>query len=151
KTRNRPKEFICRATIIKENLILTAAHCVYDEVNRRTQNLHKYYVVTGYMFYVSYDSVPHNKQFVTKSNKVNKSKKHINKRYLGLKGNLTADIAISEIETPFVFSDFLLLICLDDTFIDNALEKNEEFDRGVSGQDRLYLQHASFPYVPLNQ
>lgn len=60
------KEFICGATIIRTNLLLTAAHCVYDEAHGTTVNPKTLFVLTGNM-YRDYDSPLNANQTVSKS------------------------------------------------------------------------------------
>ncbi|XP_015179365.1 PREDICTED: limulus clotting factor C-like [Polistes dominula] len=144
KTPNGSKDFICGATIITEKLLLTAAHCVYNETNRRTQNPDKYYVAAGNTNR-DYD---YNQQLVEKSKVKNI---YINKAYFGYEGNLAGDIAILEIETPFTFSPLLLPVCWDDTIIDSGLGKMAGFRRTISGENSFALQSATFPYVRLDQ
>lgn len=44
------KKFICGASIIQEDLLITAAHCVYDESSRRLYDASRFYVATGNIF-----------------------------------------------------------------------------------------------------
>lgn len=65
---NKSKKFFCGATIIQENLLITAAHCVYDDSNKRLIDANKIYVATGNVFR-DYDSPLHDRRLV-KKNKV---------------------------------------------------------------------------------
>lgn len=60
------KEFQCGATIIQTNLVMTAAHCIYDETYRTTMDPNKLFVVTGNVFR-DYDSPLHNPVSVRKA------------------------------------------------------------------------------------
>lgn len=44
------KEFFCGASIIQESLLMTAAHCVYDENRRQLTDASKIHVLTGNIF-----------------------------------------------------------------------------------------------------
>lgn len=44
------KEFFCGASIIQESLLMTAAHCVYDENLRQLVDASKIHVLTGNIF-----------------------------------------------------------------------------------------------------
>jgi len=62
------KTYFCGATIIQENLLITAAHCVYDETTKQVMNPNKIYIATGNI-YRDYDSPFHDQRLV-KKNKV---------------------------------------------------------------------------------
>ncbi|KAI4491871.1 hypothetical protein M0804_003263 [Polistes exclamans] len=154
RTPGGPKEFICGATIIKENFLLTAAHCVYDQTNRRVDNSNVYYVATGNI-YRDYDSPLHDKNYVNKAKVTNI---YIKCNYLGFEGNYASDIAILKIEKPFKFSALLLPACLDENFIDSGIGKVAGFGRTNTGLNNIdsgssssILQFVFLPYVPLNQ
>ena len=65
---DKSKKYFCGATIIQESLLITAAHCVYDEVTKRVVNASKIYIATGNVFR-DYDSPLHD-QYLVKRNKV---------------------------------------------------------------------------------
>ncbi|XP_015188226.1 PREDICTED: coagulation factor X-like isoform X2 [Polistes dominula] len=147
KTSNGSKNFICGATIIKENLLLTAAHCIYDESNRKIENPNKYYVATGNI-YRDYDSTLHKKRFVKKARVKGI---YVPCNYLGFEGNYAWDIAILEIERPFVLSSSLLPACLNGDLIESGLGVVSGFGRTAEGSSSFVLQSVSLPYVPLSQ
>lgn len=49
-SQDKPKEFFCGASIIQENLLITAAHCIYDEDIRQVIDPKKIYIATGNIF-----------------------------------------------------------------------------------------------------
>lgn len=59
------KEFICGATIITENLLITAAHCVYEDNNHQVKDPSNIYVAAGNT-YRDYDSPLHDYNYVQK-------------------------------------------------------------------------------------
>ena len=59
--------FVCGATIIQSDLLITAAHCVYDENTRSVEEPSQYTVATGNIFQ-DYNSPLHNPNFVKKAN-----------------------------------------------------------------------------------
>ncbi|XP_014607219.1 PREDICTED: uncharacterized protein LOC106788464 [Polistes canadensis] len=144
---NGPKKFICGATIIKENFLVTSAHCVFDETVNRVNNPERYYIATGNTIR-DYDYENHDLRFVKKA-RVKKIYVHCN--YLGSIGNYAWDIALLEIEVPFVFTPWLLPACLDDTFIESGLGIVVGFGNTESGSPSIHLQFTALPYVPPNQ
>lgn len=148
------KEFICGATIIQQNLLITAAHCVYDESRNAINTAAVYYVATGNIFQ-PYDSPLHDPRLVKKARVKNI---YIMCTYLGLPGNYAWDIAILEIEKPFVFSAILAPVCLDSSPYSDytVLEagnygKVAGFGKTASGNFSAVLQSIRVPYVPVNQ
>lgn len=62
------KKYFCGATLIQDNLLITAAHCVYDEITKRVVNPKKILIATGNLFR-DYDSPLHDLRLI-KKNKV---------------------------------------------------------------------------------
>nr|XP_050845441.1 modular serine protease-like [Vespula vulgaris] len=147
KSPDGPKEFTCGATIIKDNLLVTAAHCVFDERSKKINDPKRYYIATGNIFR-DYESPLHDPHFVKKAQVENI---YIPCNYLGLEGNYAWDIALLKIDVPFVFSAFLLPACLDQTFIEFGYGIVAGFSRTTLGASSFILQSAILPYVPLNQ
>ncbi|KAI4476304.1 hypothetical protein M0804_013720, partial [Polistes exclamans] len=146
-TPNGLKHFVCGATIIKENFLLTAAHCVYDETYRRIENPNKYYIATGNI-YRDYDSNLHDEKFVKKARVKGI---YVPCNYVGYEGNYANDIAILEIERPFVLSLSLKPACLNGDFIESGLGVASGFGRTHEGPSSFVLQSVTLPYVPLKQ
>ncbi|XP_066582506.1 modular serine protease-like [Prorops nasuta] len=148
------KEFVCGATIIQDNLLITAAHCVYDEANKKLDNPNKYFISTGNIFR-DYDSPLHDPRVVKKNTVKNI---YMICNYLGLEGNYAWDIAILETSRPFVFSSLLVPICLDtSSFSDQSVleagnfGKVAGFGRTALGASSFVLQSITVPYIPLSQ
>ncbi|KAL2725222.1 modular serine protease-like [Vespula squamosa] len=147
KSPDGPKEFACGATIIKDNLLITAAHCVFDEKNKKINDPKKYHIATGNI-YRDYDSPLHDPHFVKKAQVEDI---YIPYNYLGLEGNYAWDIALLKIDVPFVFSTLLLPACLDPTFIEFGYGIVAGFSRSTFGTSSFILHSTILPYVPLNQ
>ncbi|GAB1860048.1 Limulus clotting factor C [Camponotus japonicus] len=150
--RGKSKEFLCGASIIQDNLLITAAHCVYDENTRQMINPKKIYVATGNIFR-DYESIYHNPQYVQK-NQV----KHIYIvcNYLGRLGNYIKDIAILELMQPFVLSSTLAPVCIDLFSDRSVLEagvtgKVARFGKTATGESSAILQALTVPYIPFSQ
>ncbi|KAI4475004.1 hypothetical protein M0804_014560 [Polistes exclamans] len=145
KTPNGLKDFICGAAIIKKNLLLTAAHCVYNEITQRINSPYKYHVATGNIYH-DYDSALHDQQFVKMSRVKNI---YVNEIYLGFSRYFVSDIAILEIETLFVFSAFLLPACFDNWNIDSEKDVIATFGRTILGQKSYIPRYVH--KVPFDQ
>lgn len=151
KNSSASKQFICGATIIHESLLITAAHCVYDDDNKKFYDASKYDIITGNIFR-EYDNPLHDIKIVKKA----KVKNIYNVcSYLGFDGNYAADIAILEITEPLIFSSFLVPICLDilDEISLHAgiLGKVAGFGRTASSPSSQILQTIKLPIVSEDQ
>ena len=62
---NRQKRFICGGTIITNNLIMTAAHCVFKEEIREFLPAQKFHIMVGNIFQ-AYDFKNHDRKIVQK-------------------------------------------------------------------------------------
>ncbi|KAL6262702.1 hypothetical protein P5V15_005494 [Pogonomyrmex californicus] len=147
----KSKEYFCGASIIQENLLITAAHCIYDDNARRVRDPSKIYVVTGNIFR-DYDNFFHDDRIV-KKNRVKSI--YYERSYIGLTGNYGSDIAILELVEPFVLTSFLVPVCID-TLNRNLLEegtygKVAGFGRTEAGETSAVLQALIVPYVPLSK
>ncbi|XP_011705946.1 PREDICTED: coagulation factor IX-like, partial [Wasmannia auropunctata] len=147
-----PKKFFCGASIIQENLLITAAHCVFDENTRQLIDASQIYILAGNVFR-DYDYPYHNPNLV-KRNQV----KHIYivRNYLGLIGNYLWDIAILELVTPFVLSTWLVPVCIDTLSDRSVLEpgsygKVAGFGRTAFGDSSAVLQTLTVPVISTSQ
>lgn len=61
------KAFICGATIIQSDLLITAAHCVFDESTKEVEDANKFAVATGNIFQ-EFDTPFHDANNVKKTN-----------------------------------------------------------------------------------
>lgn len=66
-TNGGEKKFRCGATIIQDDLLITAAHCVYNEVDKKVGDADKFAIATGNIFR-DYNSPLHDSQIVHKRN-----------------------------------------------------------------------------------
>ncbi|XP_076299371.1 clotting factor C [Lasioglossum baleicum] len=134
---NAKKEFLCGGSIIQERLLITAAHCVYDDNARHIDDPSKYFVVAGNI-YRDYDSSLHHPTMVVKTAVKNI---YVSCGYNGIHGLYNADIAILEVTVPFVFSALLQPICMD--YSNHILLESDMFGR-VAGFGRTALGGSSY-------
>jgi len=76
--------------------------------------------------------------------------------YLGFISNYTLDIAILELDEPFVLSSLLVPACLDPFSDQTVLEpgvigKVAGFGRTADGESSAILQALKVPYISYNQ
>ncbi|XP_071639428.1 uncharacterized protein [Temnothorax longispinosus] len=149
-----PKKYFCGASIIQKNLLITAAHCVYDEFTRQPIDPNTIYILTGNLFR-DYNNLFHNPIFV-KRNQVKRI--YIERNYVGYIGNFLSDIAVLELVTPFVLSSYLVPACIDTLSYGNVLEpgtygKVAVFGRRAIGEPRAWyiLQALTVPVISLSQ
>ncbi|XP_046750345.1 modular serine protease-like [Diprion similis] len=103
------KEFKCGATIVRTNILLTAAHCVYDEISNMVETPESFHVVTGNKFR-DYDSPLHDSRVVRKAAV---KRIYVPVEFLGNGGNYGSDVAVIELREPFQLSDILMPICMN--------------------------------------
>ncbi|XP_024871719.1 coagulation factor IX-like isoform X1 [Temnothorax curvispinosus] len=147
-----PKKYFCGASIIQENLLITAAHCVYDENNRQPIDANKIYILSGNLFR-DYNNPFHDPNLV-KRNQVKRI--YIARDYLGFIGNYLWDIAVLELVTPFVLSSYLVPACIDTLSYGSILEpgtygKVAGFGRTATGKSSAVLQALTVPVISLSQ
>ncbi|XP_024873756.1 modular serine protease-like [Temnothorax curvispinosus] len=147
-----PKKYFCGASIIQENLLITAAHCVYDENNRQPIDANKIYILSGNLFR-DYNNPFHDPNLV-KRNQVKRI--YIARDYLGYIGNYLWDIAVLELVTPFVLSSYLVPACIDTLSFGSVLEpgtygKVAGFGRTATGESSAVLQALTVPVISVSQ
>ncbi|XP_039314994.1 clotting factor C isoform X2 [Solenopsis invicta] len=148
---DKQKQFFCGATVIKENLLITAANCVYNEKTRKLVQAKSIYVLTGNI-YRDYDYPSHDQRHVNK-NQVKRI--YIRRSYLGLVRNYLWDIAILELVTPFVLSTWLVPVCIDIISDSSVLKvgssgKVARFGR-THGESSMVLQALTVPVISFSQ
>ncbi|XP_071564591.1 modular serine protease-like isoform X2 [Temnothorax nylanderi] len=147
-----PKKYFCGASIIQENLLITAAHCVYDENNRQPIDANKIYILAGNLFrdYIT----PFHDLNLIKRNQVKRI--YIARDYLGFIGNYLWDVAVLELVTPFVLSSYLVPACIDTLSYGSVLEpgtygKVAGFGRTATGESSAVLQALTVPVISVSQ
>ncbi|XP_025153736.1 modular serine protease isoform X8 [Harpegnathos saltator] len=97
---------ICGGSLITKNLVISAAHCFYDEIENKLYNASNYAVAAG-KYYRSWDAPERYSQ----KSMVEYVK--LPSDYFGTSGNLAEDIALVKLQTSFVFNMYVVPICVD--------------------------------------
>ncbi|EFN80172.1 Limulus clotting factor C [Harpegnathos saltator] len=97
---------ICGGSLISNNLVVSAAHCFYDEAENKPNNASDYAVAAG-KYYRSWDA---QEEYSQKS-----MVEYIKLRsdYFGTRGNLAEDIALVKLQTSLDFNMYVSPICVD--------------------------------------
>ncbi|GBP33261.1 Modular serine protease [Eumeta japonica] len=101
-----PYKQICGGSIIASNLVITAAHCVWNDIEKLRPALR--FGVAGGKIYRAWND-PRN-DYVQKSDV---SEIKIPPRFRGSQTNFQDDVALLFLTTPFYYNEFVLPICMD--------------------------------------
>ncbi|XP_015111100.1 modular serine protease [Diachasma alloeum] len=150
---NSVKKFICGATVITENLLITAAHCIFDEGTKKSKKPEKFLISVGNI-YRDYDYTDYPPQLEVRKAKVTNI--YMNCDYQGYKGNHNQDIAILRVEPSLDFKSYLVPICLDTTARTLAIDigtlgQVAGFGRTATGSSSSIIRALSVPVVPKNK
>ncbi|XP_015111099.1 modular serine protease [Diachasma alloeum] len=146
------KKFICGATVITENLLITAAHCIFDEGTKKSKKPEKFLISVGNIFR-DYDMEYPPQIEVRKAKVINI---YMNCDYQGYRGNHDQDIAILRVEPSLDFKSYLVPICLDTTVRSLAIDigtlgQVAGFGRTATGSSSSIIRALSVPVVPKNK
>ncbi|XP_012218810.1 modular serine protease isoform X2 [Linepithema humile] len=144
-------EQVCGGTLINSNLVVSAAHCFYDEVFNKLHDTSKYAVAAG----------KHYRNWNAKEEYVQKSLVESIRsggRYMGARGNFADDICLVKLMTPFELTVLVRPVCLD---WDNAYEREQlrvgqagkvvGWGKDIKGESTESLQEIDMPFVPYHQ
>ncbi|CAH2062411.1 unnamed protein product, partial [Iphiclides podalirius] len=116
---------ICGGSLISNTLVLSAAHCFWNENYRELNEAGQYALAAGKL-YRSWDH-PKDEPFVQKSNV---SEIIVPNSYRGLELYYKNDIAIVVAATPFEYKTYVVPVCLD---FDEEFS-NEQLRNGLRGK-----------------
>ncbi|XP_043584684.1 modular serine protease-like isoform X2 [Bombus pyrosoma] len=144
-------EQICGGTLISNNLVVSAAHCFYDEVYNTVLDKSKYAVATG----------KHYRDWNADENYEQKSMLAeilTPERYIGARGNFAQDIALLKLTSSFELTAQVRPICMD---WDNMYERKQlqvgqngkavGWGKTIEDMPSKVLQEVSLPYIPYDQ
>ncbi|XP_011057475.1 PREDICTED: limulus clotting factor C-like isoform X2 [Acromyrmex echinatior] len=142
---------ICGGTLINNNLVISAAHCFYDEVYNKLYNESQYAVAAG----------KHYRDWNAREKYAQKSlveSIQAGGRYQGARGNFANDIALLKLKTPFELTTLVRPVCVD---WDNTHEREQlqvghsgkvvGWGKDIKGESTKSLQEIDMPFVPYDQ
>ncbi|XP_011868422.1 PREDICTED: limulus clotting factor C-like isoform X2 [Vollenhovia emeryi] len=152
-TKGRKDDYrqICGGTLITNNLVVSAAHCFYDETENALYGASKYAVAIGKHYRDWYTSEEYAQQSLLESIQAGG-------RYQGARGNFADDIALLKLKTPFELTALVKPVCVD---WDNTYEREQlqvghagkvvGWGRDIKGESAKSLQEIDMPFVPYDQ
>ncbi|XP_032685376.1 modular serine protease-like isoform X2 [Odontomachus brunneus] len=151
KKRDKVYEQICAGSLVSDSLVISAAHCFYDEGSNKLNDVSNYSVAGG-KHYRDWDT---DEQYCQKS-PVEDIK--LGGRYLGFRGNFAEDIALVKLKKPFELTALVRPICMD---WDNVYEREQlqegqsgkvaGWGKNIKGESTQTLYEIDMPYVPYHQ
>ncbi|XP_066591543.1 uncharacterized protein [Prorops nasuta] len=144
-------EQICGGTLIANNLVLSAAHCFFDESKNKLRDETNFGVAAGKHYRSWYKSENYQqKAFVEEI--------ELGDRYIGARGNFAQDIALLKLKTPLELTALVRPICLDwDNTYEHAQLRVGQTGKAVGwgktqeGIASESLQEVNLPFVPYDQ
>ncbi|XP_012281729.1 modular serine protease [Orussus abietinus] len=141
-------EQICAGSLISHDLVVSAAHCFYDEATDTVQDPSNFAVAAGKHFR-DWDA---SEKYAQKSEI---ERIEVADRYIGAKGNFAQDIALIKLRSPLQLTALIRPVCID---WDNGPER-QQLHVGQSGkvvgwgktEDGVLseeLREINLPFVP---
>ncbi|XP_011152291.1 uncharacterized protein LOC105190947 isoform X2 [Harpegnathos saltator] len=139
---------ICGGNLISNNLVVSAAHCFYDEVKNKPYNASNYAVGAG-KYYRSWDA----KEQYSQKSLVEFIK--LRRRYMGKRNVLAEDIALVKLQTPLNLNMLVRPICVDwqNIYDKEQLQLGQSgklagWGKDITGKPTEELYEVTMPYVP---
>ncbi|KAI8124725.1 Modular serine protease [Lucilia cuprina] len=126
--------YICSGSIVSPRIIITAAHCFWDEANLKIQMFTNFVIKAGSSTKIY--SLHDGKSQIVQVNQI-----HIPERYRGRDNNQRDDIAFLKLNTTLIFTENIAPICIPDEILNTAssyvLSHQEGFITGFGINNQL--------------
>ncbi|EFN86496.1 Limulus clotting factor C [Harpegnathos saltator] len=142
---------ICGGSLIRNSLVVSAAHCFYDEDSRNIKNASSFFVAAGKRYRAWDADDEYSQKSLVESIEVDDL-------YLGLAGNFAMDIALLKLNTPFELNMLVYPICIDwailyekDLLQSEQLSKMVIWNKNINDESNQTMYEIDMPYVMYNQ
>ncbi|XP_068625766.1 uncharacterized protein [Battus philenor] len=148
---NGTHDQICGGSLISNSVVVSAAHCFWDEKRKRLHDVKNYAVAVGKL-YRDWEH-PGDEQYAQKSDVKEIA---ISKYYYGRELNYRDDIAVVVVSGPFQYQTYVRPVCLDfrQDFAENQLISGNMgkaagwgLTTGLKGSESPELKVIDLPYV----
>ncbi|XP_014486724.1 PREDICTED: limulus clotting factor C-like [Dinoponera quadriceps] len=141
----------CGGSLITSNLVVSAAHCFYDEASDKLIDASNY-AVAGGKYYRAWDKdEQYNQKSMVESIRPGS-------RYQGARGNFAEDIALVKLKTSFKLNAQVQPVCIDWTnnFEWKQLQLGQSgkvvgWGKNIEGKSTEILYEIDMPFVPYQQ